>query len=212
MTSPLLPSMQEQLDALREDGFTLVHIDTCLGSYLTDHHNRDGELLLGVHIDATSTVGDVLLGVLSEFQSIGFELGESRGGFDFDLAKNAIKNEIASKDADELAKLFDTSLEVGDEEDDDDGESVQAWFLIVWPVPVKGMYNLYYANEEGKGMSAILGIAGEEAHTVEANAYRATEAELAELVSEIVGEFAPLAVTRFDTIAEMESAYKESAT
>jgi hypothetical protein len=149
MTSPLLPSMEAQLDAIREDGFALVHIDTCLSGYLSDHHNRDGELLLGVHVDGTTTVEEVLLGVLSEFQSIGFELGETRAGFDFDQAKNAIKNEIASKDADELAKLFDASLEVPPveenfESDDlfedaqnewESSDQVQAWFLIVWPVP-----------------------------------------------------------------------------
>lgn len=70
---------------------------------------------------------------------------------------------------------------------------------------------LYYANEAGRGMSAIIGTAGKTAHTTEANAYRATEAELQVLVGEIEAEFKPTETIRFDTIAEMVAAYKMKA-
>ena len=43
------------------------HIDTCLACYLTDHHNRDGELLIGVQADGAMTNAEVLESVSEEF-------------------------------------------------------------------------------------------------------------------------------------------------
>ena len=39
--------------------FTVEHIDDCLPCYLTDHHNREGECLIGVPIDSTTTAQQV---------------------------------------------------------------------------------------------------------------------------------------------------------
>lgn len=133
----VIRSMQDQLDDHRKDGFKLVHIDTCLGSFLNDHHNRDGELLLGVIVDGETTIGQVFNDLESEFASIGWDMGETRRGFDYDKAGQAIREARAEHHPMELdRKLFDPSLDIPTEEDRDSGdEPVQAWFLIVWPVP-----------------------------------------------------------------------------
>lgn len=114
---------------------TVSHIDTCLSSYLQDHHNRDGECLFGVYVDGTSTRHDVMSGLIDEVRSTGDRIDEA-------VSDDAIKGAIKSLFADaygtteeELAKLFDSSLEViGEEEGETMGgdEMCQAWFLIQW--------------------------------------------------------------------------------
>jgi hypothetical protein len=71
---------------------------------------------------------------------------------------------------------------------------------------------LYYANERGRGMVAILGEAGQEAHTVESNAYRGNEKDLAALVSEIENEFKPVETIRYDKVDELVSTYSQNLT
>jgi hypothetical protein len=136
MSSPFLPSVQEQLQSRRDESeteFAVTHIDTCLSSFLNDHHNRDGELLLGVFVDGNATVGQVLDGLRDEYRQIAYEMGENRLGFDYDAGLAAIDSVIAEND-DNRDKPFDASLDVLGE-DDDCSESCQAWFLIHWDVP-----------------------------------------------------------------------------
>jgi hypothetical protein len=61
-----LKSTDEQLADIRADtdsGYALVHVDTCLGCFLQDHHNRDGEFLIGVTVDDNSTrIADIYRG------------------------------------------------------------------------------------------------------------------------------------------------------
>lgn len=133
----ILPSLDQQLRNEREateSKFVVSHIDTCLSSYLNDHHNRDGELLLGVFVDADSTIGEVLDGLADEFRQIGWELGEDRLGFDYDAAKAAIDH-LKIENADRLERLFDSSLDRIPEGEEDMHEMCQAWFLIHWDVP-----------------------------------------------------------------------------
>ena len=133
---PLLPSLDQQLRNVREASespFVVSHIDTCLSCFLNDHHNRDGELLLGVFVDGVATVGQVLDGLRDEYRQIAYEIGSNRLGFDYDEGLKAIDSVIA-ENADNRDKLFDSSLDVLDE-DDDCTESCQAWFLIHWDVP-----------------------------------------------------------------------------
>lgn len=134
----MIRSQDQQLRDIRAEldelgGFAVTHIDTCLGSFLSDHHNRDGELLIGVNVDGSATVGEVLDGLADEFRSYGFELGESRKGFDYEKAKAAI-DAVRRENATEYSQLFDASLDARSE-DDDHEESCQAWFLIHWDVP-----------------------------------------------------------------------------
>lgn len=136
MSSPFLPSVQEQLQSRRDESetkFAVTHIDTCLSSYLNDHHNRDGELLLGVFVDGNATVGDVLDAVRDEYRQIAYDMGENRLGFDYDEGLKAIEAMIADN-GDNRDKLFDASLDVMGPYDDC-GESCQAWFLVHWDVP-----------------------------------------------------------------------------
>jgi hypothetical protein len=139
MSSPFLPSVQEQLQTRRDESetkFAVTHIDTCLPCYLNDHHNRDGELLLGVFVDGNATVGAVLDDLLDEYRQIGYEMGENRMGFDYCAGLKAIEAEIA-ENSDNRGKLFDSSLEYHSE-DEFSGDYVQAWFLIHWDIAAEG--------------------------------------------------------------------------
>jgi hypothetical protein len=107
------------------------HIDTCLGGYLLDHHNRPGELLLGAAVDGETTRHDVLQELLQELNARDID-SES---FDYDSAKGALKSLFAdaygtSEEA--LGKPFDASLEVPTEEELEMSEPCQAWFLLEW--------------------------------------------------------------------------------
>jgi hypothetical protein len=133
-----LISTQDQIAAFREAspaGVALVHVDTCLSSYLQDHHNRDGEALFGVHVDGNSTVADVKWALANEVASTG------------DRVPNPISDAMISAaigsafDSVDPTKLFDASLEVpeldddGEPIEDDCGEMCQAWFVLSWDVP-----------------------------------------------------------------------------
>jgi hypothetical protein len=104
------------------------HIDTCLGGYLLDHHNRAGELLLGAIVDGTTTQGEVLEELLRELNARDIE----SEAFDYDAAKGALKSLFSEAFGTVLDKPFDASLEVLSEEDLDMAEPCQAWFLLEW--------------------------------------------------------------------------------
>lgn len=103
---------------------TLSHVDTCLHCYLTDHHNREGEYLIGVPVDGATTNHAV-------FDAIDDEINRGANLLE-GVTDNAIDVAIAKffKDAD-MTALFDSSLEVIGE-DEDTGDMVQAWFLLEW--------------------------------------------------------------------------------
>jgi hypothetical protein len=129
-------SLKQQTDNAREasgHSFMWHHIDTCLSCYLNDHHNREGELLLGVFVDGNSTVRDVLDGLKDEFRQFAYDLRADSLGYDHDKAAEALDRLIAENE-EVWDKLFDSSLEYHSE--DEFGEDyVQAWFLLTWDIP-----------------------------------------------------------------------------
>lgn len=140
MASPFLPSMEDQLAAIRADtesGFACVHIDTCLSSFLNDHHHRDGELLLGAIVFGDTTIGDVKNELLSEFDSVGWDLGSTRAGYDHDKARKAILDVFRDVHPMDLDRTpFDAALDFRSDDDLDYlDDYCQAWFLITWDVP-----------------------------------------------------------------------------
>lgn len=106
-------------------------IDICLGCYLTDHHNRPGELLLGVEVDGTTDRKEVLDGLLSELNARDID-DES---FDYDTAKGCIKSLFVEGYGTDLSGLFDASLDVLTDEEREMSEPCQAWFLLTWDSP-----------------------------------------------------------------------------
>lgn len=111
------------------DSFTCSHVDTCLSSFVLDHHNREGELLLGVFVDGVAKHADVLHGLLDELRDATAAIDPADlPGFDYDSAKAAAKSLFADID---LASYFDSSLDLLDA-DDDAAEMPQAWFLFTW--------------------------------------------------------------------------------
>ena len=102
------------------------HIDTSLACYLTDHHNRDGELLIGVPVDGSTTNAEVMESVTEAFASADWpDDAENVTDDDVEAAVKAVF-ENAKPDA-----PFDSSLEVN-ESDEDWSEPVQAWFLLTY--------------------------------------------------------------------------------
>lgn len=105
----------------------VTHIDTCLGSFLLDHHNRPGELLIGVVVDGETSYQEVKDELQSELQNRLLDAG----GFDYEAAANAIDEEFST--VSDMDKPFDSSLDVlTDEERDEMLEPCQAWFLLTW--------------------------------------------------------------------------------
>src|ERR1700744_165964 len=95
---------------------TITHIDTCFPDYLTDHHTRPGETLIGIAITETSLTGDVWA-----------ELSQEIEGQD-DLA-NLSDDEIERALDDELpASTHNTPFDPNVQASDNDYPC--AWFLI----------------------------------------------------------------------------------
>lgn len=136
MPSDFPPSVEEQLAAYRaatDLGVAMVHVDTCLGCFLTDHHNRNGEVLFGVSVDGTTTNADALNGLLDEMRQTADRVPEH---LSWDIIKGAAKALFVDADP---AKLFDASLEVtGDADDIDGGDYCQAWFVLTWDLSEGG--------------------------------------------------------------------------
>lgn len=117
---------------------TCTHIDTCLSSFLHDHHNREGELLLGVFVDGRFTYGDVKAGLLSELYAAGASIDPvAMPGFDHEAAYAAALALFADLHPMELDRsLFDESLDIIEEMEEGDAEEMaQAWFLFRWDYP-----------------------------------------------------------------------------
>lgn len=133
---PILPSLDQQLRTAREasaSGFVCAHIDTCLPDYLHDHHNRDGELLLGVVVFGDTSIGAVKNELLGEFDSMAYDLAGDQPGYDHSKARKAIIDLFADVSPNDLdRKAFDPALDLRDDEDDGFGDYCQAWFLITW--------------------------------------------------------------------------------
>lgn len=104
---------------------TIRHIDTCLSCYLTDHHTRPGEFLVGVPVDGNSTLRDVRDMLLDEIDMFDVEgLPEPRE------VERAVAEAFHGFT---MEKKFDPTLDVIDEEDYDAGrEDCFAWFLLEW--------------------------------------------------------------------------------
>ena len=104
----------------------ISHIDTCLGCYLNDHHNRKGECLVGVYVDGNTTYAALREGLESELHSYGTD-DQSR----ITDAMLSVAIEDCFKDTDS-SEVFDDSLEVPAEDEEFDADSCQAWFLVTW--------------------------------------------------------------------------------
>lgn len=113
---------------------TATLIDVCLSSFLHDHHNRRGELLLGAYVDGTTTLADLRSELLQELQAYGHDLVYGRDDELDDAAARAAIDELFAGHSD-LSRPFDASLEVIAEEDREDmggDEMCQAWVLLQW--------------------------------------------------------------------------------
>jgi hypothetical protein len=104
----------------------ITHTDTCFADFLQDHHNREGELLVGVPVDGGTTVATVKSDLLDEASS------DDRLPEDVtdDLLAKAIEAAFSCRNDD---STFDPDM--GTDWDDDLSETPTAWFLIQWGSP-----------------------------------------------------------------------------
>lgn len=108
---------------------SLQHIDTCLPCYLQDHHNRDGELLLGVYVDKGTRLYSVKDELNSEISQLWRD--DMPDSEEFSNAVDRAVNEAFA--GCNMLKCFDKSLESRTNCEDLGGdEYVQAWFLLTW--------------------------------------------------------------------------------
>ncbi len=104
---------------------SLSLIDVCLPCYLTDHHNRDGELLFGLPVDGATRYAQIRDDLCSEFNMSDTEHCPVEG----EAFMAALQDCFAAANPDDA---FDPSLEINSENDWD--EPVMAWFLLTWEV------------------------------------------------------------------------------
>lgn len=106
--------------------------DTCLGCYLTDHHNRQGELLLGIY-PHSQTESEAASELLEELNSSDWDLPEALTD---DLLKAAFSEAVKGVDFRYIDKDGQRVEELTDAEEDHlIGESSQVWFVLTWSVP-----------------------------------------------------------------------------
>jgi hypothetical protein len=102
--------------------FSLRYIDTCAVDYLTNRHNREGELLLGVDVDASSTNATVCAGLLEAWRT-----SDVRQGCTNDDSFSAATVDVF-EGQESTAPWFDPNEQMPD---DCEGE-VRAWFVLRW--------------------------------------------------------------------------------
>lgn len=123
---------------------TIEHIDTCFGCYLTDHHNRDGETLLGVPVDGTTTYREVKSQLRGE--ALDARMYRELPNYVTDAAiRAAVESLLPEGDnLDEL--ILPDASEVGeapDEDADEYAESPSAWFVMTWEVQPYIRWDIY---------------------------------------------------------------------
>lgn len=101
------------------------HIDTCLSCYLLDHHTRPGEVLLGIPIDGASTYAQLREDLENEVSGY---TGDVPEGW-YDAARAAIAEQFST--VPDTAVPFDPNVDLS-EEDENEGDFCQAWFLFTW--------------------------------------------------------------------------------
>lgn len=100
---------------------SITHVDTCLSCYVLDHCNGDNETLLGVPVDSSSRVWNVIDGVMEELandERIPDWVSER-------MIDEAIKD---LRNGAHPFKTFDKSLEPNKE----NSETCFAWFRVTW--------------------------------------------------------------------------------
>lgn len=102
---------------------TVCHIDTCHPCYLQDHHQRAGEHLIGVSVDGTTTYATLLEELTAEMNGT--------DGLPDDVTEEDVTRAVEemAEDVTDRSEAFDSFLE---EDEEDDGEGPQAWFLVTW--------------------------------------------------------------------------------
>lgn len=112
---------------------TVYHKDTCISCYLRDHHNRDGECLVGI-MPYCQTVEEAREEIFREISDVWYEKVPEA------ITDAQIKAAIAECVPDTAVKEFyyidgdgETHATVPESAEDDDClETAQLWFVMEW--------------------------------------------------------------------------------
>ena len=108
--------------------YSIYHSDTCMSDYLQDHHNREGEHLLGVSVRQDTTIKQVKERLMEEFgntwnDSIPEELTSSMFA---SLLHDTFEGE------DDMVPSSFCYIDLKEDDENDDTEECYAWFVLSW--------------------------------------------------------------------------------
>lgn len=107
---------------------SISHIDTCLACYLTDHHNREGELLIGCAVSNETNIASLADDILHEISCCDEPSSEDVTD---NMLRAAICDMLHSEDAFRDETIWDAKLPPAPDPDDSD-YTLQAWFVLSW--------------------------------------------------------------------------------
>lgn len=81
--------------------------------------------MVGVYLDGTTTYEQVK-------QTLIDELNPDCADITDEMIESVVNEEFST--VPDMSKIFDTSLETPDEDDDDTSEPCQAWFVLKWEI------------------------------------------------------------------------------
>jgi hypothetical protein len=111
----------------------VTFLESCLACYLTDHHNRDGELLVGIPISNTTTFAEIKDDLFSELNTLLSDRNDVPAVLTEAAVGACVESLCATMDPEEPI-----DADAADEDDDSwtegesDGGECQAWFLLTW--------------------------------------------------------------------------------
>lgn len=100
----------------------VTYIDTCYPDFLTDHHNREGELLVGIILGSETPIADQLV---DELSSGDYGVPDEISDDDIKRACRGIHVDLRPVDRNGDRCPFDSEELHGEEQP-------SAWFLLKW--------------------------------------------------------------------------------
>jgi hypothetical protein len=109
---------------MEKTSIEIEYTDTCFSCYLTDHHNRDGEALIGIALGVSKE--DAINEIVDEFYQ-NTAVREDCPSVEIKYVRAAAEKAIKGVDLER--ERFDGE---GDAEDHPYDDEPFAWFLVTW--------------------------------------------------------------------------------
>lgn len=123
---------------------TLHYIDYCFMDYLTDHHSRDGEGMLGVAVDNTMTLKDLVDEICDKSYSVAIPDNITE-----DMVRKAVEKEVycCCQNIQDRLVSEEYCFDIYENEDCCDPENPYMWFYFEWELDEKIDDNLTIVKE-----------------------------------------------------------------